>query len=165
MVKRVIFISSCPSLFIKIFLDYSKSTNYSWYHRHLNVLQCFTIIISLLVSSSHQITLAAFHWCDIASPLVSRTFSVFWPILTMLDCLNSSSSFQLFQFSFQSFGDCSQCTTYIITGASGASGRGISEYNLDRARVEWVRFVTPTRRRCTSNYYITQCTGSSISWR
>ena len=32
-------------------------------------------------------------------------------------------------------------------------------------RVECVRFVTPTRRRRTSNYYITRCTGSSISWR
>ena len=30
---------------------------------------------------------------------------------------------------------------------------------------EWVRFVTPTRRRWMSKYYITQCTGSSISWR
>ena len=38
-------------------------------------------------------------------------------------------------------------------------------YNLDRGRVEWVRFVTPTRRRWTSNHYITRCTGSSISWR
>ena len=47
---------------------------------------------------------------------------------------------------------------------TGASGRGISEYNLDRGRVEWVRFVTPTRRRWTYNYYITLCTWSSISW-
>ena len=28
-----------------------------------------------------------------------------------------------------------------------------------------MRFVTPTRRRWASNYYITRCTGSSISWR
>ena len=30
--------------------------------------------------------------------------------------------------------------------------RGISEYNLDRGRVEWVLFVTPTRRRWSSNF-------------
>ena len=48
---------------------------------------------------------------------------------------------------------------------TGASSRGISEYNLDHGRVEWVLFVTPTRRRWASNYYITWCTGSSISWR
>ena len=46
-----------------------------------------------------------------------------------------------------------------------ASSQGISEYNLDRGRVEWVRFVTPTRRRWALNNYITWCTGSSISWR
>ena len=27
-----------------------------------------------------------------------------------------------------------------------------------------MQFVTPTRRRCALNYYITQCTGNSISW-
>ena len=48
---------------------------------------------------------------------------------------------------------------------TGASGRGISEYNLDHGQVEWVQFVTPTKRRWALNYYITQCTGSSISWR
>ena len=48
---------------------------------------------------------------------------------------------------------------------TGASGWGISEYKLDRGRVEWVQSVTPTKRRWTTNYYITRCTGSSISWR
>ena len=41
----------------------------------------------------------------------------------------------------------------------------ISEYNLDHGWIEWVRFMMPTRRRWASNYYITQYTGSSISWR
>ena len=54
---------------------------------------------------------------------------------------------------------------HIDPGQAVKIGRGISEYNLDRGRVEWVRFVTPTRRRWMSNYYITRCTGSSISWR
>ena len=47
---------------------------------------------------------------------------------------------------------------------TGASSRGIAEYNLDRGWVEWVQFVTPTRRRWALNYYITQCKGNSISW-
>ena len=48
---------------------------------------------------------------------------------------------------------------------TGVSGRRISGYyNFDRGLVEWVRFVTPIRR-WTLNYYTTQCTGISISWR
>ena len=38
-------------------------------------------------------------------------------------------------------------------------------YNLERGRIEWVWFVTLTRRRWAMNYYITLCTGNSISWR
>ena len=48
---------------------------------------------------------------------------------------------------------------------TGASGQGIAEYNLDCGWVQWVQFVTPTRRRWALNYYITQFTGNSISWR
>ena len=49
---------------------------------------------------------------------------------------------------------------------TGASGRGISGYyNLDRGQVEWVRKLwRPQEEGVPLNYYITQCTGNSISW-
>ena len=36
---------------------------------------------------------------------------------------------------------------------------------LTEDRLNECEIVTPTRRRWTLNYYITQCTGNSISWR
>ena len=38
-------------------------------------------------------------------------FSIFWPICS-LDCLRSSSYFQVPQSIYQSFGECTKCTNY-----------------------------------------------------
>ena len=42
--------------------------------------------------------------------------------------------------------------------------RNIRIITLTVDRLNECEIVTPTRRRCTLNYYITQCTGNSISW-
>ena len=48
---------------------------------------------------------------------------------------------------------------------TGASGREISGYyNLDRGQVEWERNCDAHKKKVDVNYYITQCTGNSISW-
>ena len=49
---------------------------------------------------------------------------------------------------------------------TGASGRGISGYNLDCGRVELsAKLWRLQEEEWVTNYYITRCTGSSISWR
>ena len=49
---------------------------------------------------------------------------------------------------------------------TGASSRGISGYNLNCRGVELsVKLWRSQEEQWASNYYITWCTGSSISWR
>ena len=43
--------------------------------------------------------------------------------------------------------------------------RNIRIITLTMDRLNECEIVTPTRRRWAINYYITQCTGNSISWR
>ena len=105
----------------QVFGDYSKGTNYNWYHRHFHVRHFFRPLGKMhYYYTSHKffaLTLAGglsreSDWQQVSGLQDSSHYSGYSQQCCNLDGLDSSSDFQFFRLSFLALGNSSKCTIY-----------------------------------------------------